>query len=197
MERGNLESIVEACIGATIVDRVYTRLGWLCSRNSDFLLGPRWLITFNYPMEIDEWDYISQFIRDAEPSTVRSLYRSCNGMKIANNNFIVPGIQVSSELNSDDDFFNIPYSITTCGGYLLPEKAPVNGFVAGISHVVGSQGVTRKLYDIIDSRGAIVSGFFADSEDILNSFSCLEEWIGFQTGQAISRFHRVRLARLN
>ena len=193
-----LESIVEDILGRECLQgRVETRLGWICCKNTDFRLGPRWLVSFNYPTKVDEIEYISQYIRSAHRETVHRFYRSCNGMKILGNRFSVPGVRMISEKNSENDFVNIPYGFDVMGGISLPPQSPTDGFLIGVSHIEDSSGDGEKLYDILDSKGTIVSGFFDDADGVTESFHDVESWLKMRVEGARRRFLKARLARMN
>ena len=194
----DLESIAEESLGVAMLgDRVFTRNGWVCSRTADYISAPRWSVSFNHPLETDEWDFISQFIRDAHHGTVQGIYRSCNGVRIGNHEFCIPGVRLHSALNKGEDFFNIPYGFDVMGGLSLPSSSPVNGFLAGASHLNTNGQPTRKLYDIVDERGLIVSGFFDDSPKVVDRFQSVESWFAARIRQAITRLNRAGLASLN
>jgi hypothetical protein len=194
----NLQSIVEESLGvAMLEDRVFTRNGWVCFRTTDYISSPRWGVSFNHPLEIDEWAFISQFIRGAHDGTVQSIYRSCNGVRIGHNEFCIPGVRLHSALNKGEDFFNIPYGFDVMGGLSLPPLTPVNGFLAGASHLHATGQPTRKFYDVVDEKGIIISGFFDDSPNVLESFQSVEGWFAARIGQAITRLNRARPGSLN
>lgn len=193
----DLETVVEEGLGGDYLeDRVTTRLGWVCCRNTDFKLGPKYLVAFNFPTEIDEIEYISQFIRSAHRETVWRFYRCCNGMNIFGNRFSVPGVRFSSDENSGLDFFNIPYDFQVTGGILLPPHAPTDGFLIGTGHMPGDGGQTRELYDILDARGQILSGFFDESGEVVASFQRIEPWLAARVDGARRNFLAARRARM-
>ena len=170
------EVVLSAIDQEYLADRVMTKLGWVCLKNEDYEIGPKYLISFNYPTESNEYSYIEQFIRTADPDLVRDFYRRCNGLSIFGDAFVVPGVRFDTGTLDGLDYFNIPIDFMVLGGIDLPEHCPVEGFQIGESHL-SIHGNTKKIYDVVDSKGRIISGLFDESDVVSELFTEVPQWL--------------------
>ena len=174
----NLDAIVQTELGDDISkDRVITNLGWICCKNTNIFIGPKYLVSFNHPTLIDEIEFIKQFSRKSSIELIKDFYRSCNGMRVFGNNFCVPGVRISPDGSNELDFFNVPLGFETMGGIELPAHSPFSGFMIGTSQFRSRDGSTEKLYDIVDSEGCILSGYFDSSNAVVEKNVNIENWL--------------------
>lgn len=192
----NIENLVRKGVGPECLsDEVETQLGWISCENLDFSLGPKYLNAFNYPTKIDEFDYISQFIGDAELDTVRAFYRQTNGMRLFSDHIVVPGVRLPPEGLSGLDFFNISLDLSVMSGIEYPQFAPVKGMVIASSfrRVSGKQ---CKLVDILVENNSIVGGFFTKNSIIVDHFNSFDQWMYSRTIEAKKEFFSTRRNKL-
>ena len=173
----DIEKIVKDCLGSELLaDLVETKFGWVARKNDDVFKGAKYLISFNHPTNEDEFDFISQYIRDADVATIKNLYKSTNGMRILGDRFVVPGVRFLTPEQEGLDFFNIPIGIDLVSGIEYPEFAPVDGAVVG-SFKGYSKNSKPELLDIVTEKSNIISGYFHESEKIVSVFDGIEQWI--------------------
>jgi hypothetical protein len=192
-----IESIVRKSLGQeNLADEITTQLGWLCGANDDARLGPKFLNAFNSPTKIDEIEYISQFSGDACVETVRSFYRSTNGMRLFGDILVVPGVRLSSPEFSNFDFFNISLDVSIMSGREYPKCAPENGFL--VSSSLRQSGVNSAVIkDILTRNGTIIGGSFDLNSTVLDTFSGFENWITTRIAQARSEYSALKRYHLN
>ena len=174
---------------------VRTRRGWISLSNVRPELGPPWLIAFNNPTDLDEESYVSQFYRDADPATSRSVHRSCNGVRLFGTRFQIPGVNFLSSDDKGADFLNKPVDFDVAGGLVLPKMSPTNGFVMGTSHAPQNGGRPSVLWDIVEPGGSILTGFFDETSKTEKSFERMEDWLAFRAVQA-QAWYEADVARM-
>ena len=157
-------------------ERVLCNLGWVSLKNPGIKHRPEYLNAFNFATDIDEIDYISQFIRDANIDTVRGFYRQTNGMRLLCDTFWVPGVLFHRPDFTGHDFNCVGLDFSNHGGFALPEHSPEEGFLIGGSHRQ-KDGSTFNLHDILTKSGEIVGGFFDESPEVTDRFSTIPEWL--------------------
>lgn len=188
-----VENIVKHALGKYLLkDLTETSLGWICYSNKDIKIGAKYLISFNYATEVDEFDYISQFINHGNPDKIRAFYRQTNGMKILSNRFVVPGVSAFFPDLKPNSSFNVPYDFQVSGGILLPKHAPVDGFQIGSGNVETKNG-TIDHTDIMDDNGVILSGYFHENDEVIERFDSIEAWITSRITQAKARFREEEM----
>ncbi|MEP2785051.1 MAG: hypothetical protein ABJO67_16030 [Pseudoruegeria sp.] len=170
-------------------ERVLCNIGWVSLKNPGIKHRPEYLNAFNFATEIDEIDYISQFIRDANVDTVRDFYRQTNGMRLLCDTFFVPGVLFHRDNFGGHDFFCVALDFSNHGGFALPKRSPENGFLIGGSHRQ-KDGKTVNLHDILTKSGEIVGGFFDESPEVIDRFSTIPEWLSARIETAA---HELRL----
>lgn len=184
----NIQETVKKSLGSDLLsDCTETDYGWVSMRNDDFSLGPRYLISFNYPTKIDEIGYISQFSGEACKRLLGAFYRSTNGMRLFSDHFVVPGVHFRTAEEQGLDFFNIPIDVGLMSGKEYPGHAPVSGAVLG-SSFRDMRGETHHLLDILDNEGNIVSGYFKDNPVVTERFSSFQDWISKRIPEARHEF---------
>ncbi|WP_346895897.1 hypothetical protein [uncultured Roseibium sp.] len=173
----DIEEAVKKSLGPqNLSDFCETGYGWVSRVKESFMLGPRYLVSYNYPTQVDEIEYILQFSRDANRDLLRDFYRSTNGMRILSDHFVVPGVRFWTPELHGLDFFNIPLDIQVMSGFEYPRHAPVSGAVIGSSFRT-IDGTTLHLKDILADDGRIVCGFFQEDASVLETFPDFQTWI--------------------
>lgn len=191
----DIESIVKECLGRDYLeDKVETTYGWSSKTNSDIYLGPRFLISFNYPTTVDEIDYISQFIGDADAGTVRKFYRATNGMRILGDRFVVPGVRFYTSEMKGQDFFNVPICLKVTSGLEYPVHAPLSGAVIGVSSASCDKS-RAQLLDILSGEGEIVCGRFNENSLVTSVFTNFEDWLSTRIAMAKQDFQEYANSR--
>ncbi len=193
----DIEEAVKKSLGPqNLVDFCETGYGWVSRVKESFMLGPRYLISFNYPTRVDEFEYIIQFTRDANRDLLHDFYRSTNGMRILSDHFVVPGVRFLTPELDGLDFFNIPIGIDMMSGMEYPRKAPISGAVIGSSFRT-VDGTTRHLTDILADDGRIVCGFFHEDASVLETFSDFQTWIAVRIDGAKSEYAALLRSKMN
>ena len=173
-----MDVLVLEALGPTILsDKITTRLGWLCSYNENYRIGPKYLVSFNYPKTSNEEKYICQFIRSSPKELIIDFYKNSNGMKIFNNYFYIPGVGLHGSDIVGLEYYNIPYDFQVSGGIDLPKMSPYDGFVIGVSKNSIINSYVPRIYDIVDGDGCIISGMFGEESNILEKFNDWSDWI--------------------
>ncbi len=186
----NIEETVKDALGPQLMaHKISTKLGWVTYDSPGGTPNNKSECSFNYPLEIDEIEYLKQFARDGHRNTIQSFYRACNGMRFYGSLFFVPGVLFSPSGLKGDDFINVATSVETLGAWGLPEFSPINGFVLGGGHFEEPESGTRVRYDIVDPEGKIQSGFFDTDAQIVDSFDTVQDWIVARINDARERFH--------
>lgn len=188
-----LREEVTSLVGDDIIE---TNHGWVAGLNEDFRLGPKYLCAFNYPTQIDQIDYISQFAGDADIDFVQRFYRSTNGLRFFGTGFFIPGVRLHPETMVDLDFFNCPTGVEVTSGFHFPEYSPETGFVIGHCHI-WKDGETVLRPEVLTAHGSIISGCFHEAPHILEEFNDLEEWLINRTRQAHREFSAAKRRRMN
>lgn len=168
-------------------DYTETSLGWLSIKNKNILLGPKYLISINFPIDDLEIDYISRYSLNSDMDIVHKIYKSCNGISLFGGRFYIPGVRAGLKPKDALDYFNIPYDMDVCSGSEYPAYAPVLGLVIGMSWRRFS-GEDRPFHDILDSSGSILSGFFFHSSEIHEKHHSIENWISNRSRESMSHF---------
>lgn len=172
-----IESVVLGGLGHHFTDRkILTNLGWVSLENPGIKYRPQYLNSFNFATDVDEIDYISQFIREANVDTVREFYRQTNGMRLLCDKFTVPGVLFHRDDFEELDFYCVALDFSNHGGFALPAHSPENGFLIGENHHKIS-GKTVELYDILTSSGDIISGYFNENTEVTDRYTTIHEWL--------------------
>jgi len=173
-----------------------TRLGWLAHENNSSLPGPKYLTSFNFARFPLELDYIRQFSRSSNSEAIKTLYSQCNGMRVLNDLFVVPGVGFHTSDMHGLEFFNVPYDFQVCRGLDGPAKAPVDGLIVGISRQ-NDEAQNGDLFDIVDERGRIVSGCFDNSPSVIEVENDYLTWISSRVSQAEQTYMHALRRKMN
>lgn len=168
-------------------DFIETNLGWVCIRNENIYLGPKYLAAVNYPPKIPNFEYVYKYSWRSNRDLVCKIYSSINGFNVFGSRFYVPGVRSGLTPESLLDYFNIPIDISVPSGHEFPIYAPTAGLVLGLSWR-SHEGKNRKFHDILDEDGKIVSGFFDCSKEIFDVNYNFDEWIFQRMNQACDQF---------
>lgn len=172
-----IDDLVYQSIGSQFqAERVFCNLGWVSLKNPGIEHRPEYLNAFNFPTEIDEIDYISQFTRDANVDIVRRFYRQTNGMRLLCGKFHVPGVLFSRPDFEGYDYYCVALDFSNHGGSALPKHSPENGFLIGESQREVN-GRTLRVQDILTNSGHIVGGSFNDKPSVTDRFTTIDEWL--------------------
>lgn len=169
--------------------RVLCNTGWVGLENPGIMRRPKYLNAFNFATEVDEIDYISQFIREANIDTVREFYRQTNGMRLLCDKFSVPGVLFHRDDFTGHDFDCVALDFSNHGGFALPKHSPESGFLIGGSHRK-KDGKSVQLHDILTASGEIVGGLFDDSPEVADRFSTIPEWLSARIKVAAAELQR-------
>lgn len=163
--------------------------GWVCHPNSNYLIGPRHLSYCAAPTPDNQIDYLLQFAGSGSRDRIDTLYRSVNGFRILSDRFTMPGVRDARIPNAGLVPSAAVLDVRIFSGYGYPKFAPFNGFLVG-KLAVRNDGRDQFIYDILDDRGEVISGYFSEEPDILESHSSFESWIVSRVASAAESFRR-------
>jgi len=168
-----------------------TGLGWVIGENENFYLGPKYLCSYNSAKAENEIDYISQFAGEAPTELIEGFYLETNGLRFFGDRFVIPGVPLPNDRMDGLSFFNNPLDVRVISGIEYPRHVPLKGFVIAASQIWTS-GATRSLFDVMGRHGRIISGFFNESCEILETWELDMKWILHRTLQAAHEFEKAK-----